>query len=122
MAIVVPEAPAGRPPAATGVPTPPGTPVGETSQPGGAPGPTPGSTWTADREARRAARGARRGSSADASRAGFIGGLVLIVIGAIFLIRQVVPWFDWDLWWPIGLILLGGLLLVLALRPQRSTD
>jgi hypothetical protein len=51
-----------------------------------------------------------------------VGGLVLIVIGTIFLIREVVPWFDWNLWWPIGLILLGGLLLVLALLPGRSAD
>ena len=66
--------------------------------------------------------GAARPWSADASRAGLIGGLVLIVIGAIFLIREVVPAFDWDLWWPIGLILLGGLLLVLALLPNRSAN
>ena len=41
------------------------------------------------------------------------------MIGAIFLIREVVPWFDWDLWWPVGLIALGGLFLVLALSPGR---
>jgi len=40
----------------------------------------------------------------------------------IFLVRQFVPWFDWNLWWPIGLIALGAMLLVVALRPGRSPD
>jgi len=140
MAIVVPEAPAAwRPrPAAGPVSTPPnasdaaGTP-GATETAGqatagdaaaGSPSAAiaPGSYWATDREARRAARRARRGSSGDSSRAGLIGGLVLIVIGAIFLIRELVPWFDWNVWWPIGLILLGGLFLVLALLPGRPAD
>ena len=47
---------------------------------------------------------------------------MLIVIGGFFLIREFVPWFDWNLWWPIGLILLGGLLFVLALLPGRPSD
>jgi phage shock protein C len=127
MAIVVPEAPAGwsAPPAGTaGATTTPGT-ADAPGQAGGTAGgtaaatePAPGSYWAPGREARRAARRARTGGT-DASRAGLIGGVVLIVIGAIFLIREIVPAFDWDLWWPIGLILLGGLLLVLALQPNR---
>jgi phage shock protein C len=104
MAIVVPEAPAGA-----------------SSAVGGPTSPT-GSSWAAERDARRAARRARRGSAADPARAGFVAGLVLIVIGSVFLIREVVPWFDWNLWWPIGLILLGGLLLVFALLPGRPAE
>jgi phage shock protein C len=109
MAIVVPEAPAG----------------GSAMPPSGATDPEAtqlGASWAADREARRAARRARRGTSGDSQRAGVVGGLILIVIGAFFLIREVVPAFDWNLWWPIGLILLGGVLLVLALLPGRSAD
>ena len=50
-----------------------------------------------------------------------IAGLVLIVICGFFLVREFVPWFDWRLWWPIGLIGLGLLLLVFALRPGRPS-
>lgn len=132
MAIVVPEAPMGWSaspvggPASMGPDAPGGTaanPPG-TATPGTSPGPneTPGSYWATAREARLAARRARRGGSSDSSRAGFLAGLVLIVVGAFFLIREVLPWFDWNLWWPIGLILLGGLLLVFALLPGRSAD
>jgi phage shock protein PspC (stress-responsive transcriptional regulator) len=151
MAIVVPEAPAGytgsfpfadgpvpggpvpgspvpggpaRPDAA-----PPAAPVpGEAPQPG-APLPVPPipaaapvpSYWTSDREARRAARRERR-ASGGSGRGGLVFGVVLILIGVFFLVRQFVPWFDWNLWWPIGLIALGGLLLVVAIAPGRSSD
>ena len=134
MAMVVPEAPAGwsaRPAGTHGVPGASGSPgatgtAGPAGPAGAAAEPSPGSYWALDREARREARRARHGGSADASRAGLVGGLVLVVIGSIFLIREVVPRFDWDLWWPIGLIALGGLFLVLALlraaRPSRATE
>jgi phage shock protein PspC (stress-responsive transcriptional regulator) len=94
-----------------------------------APGPPPGgrpagqapSYWTTDREARRAARRARR-NAGEPGRGGIVGGVVLIIIGGFFLVREFVPWFDWHLWWPIGLIALGGLLLVLAMRPGQPSD
>jgi phage shock protein PspC (stress-responsive transcriptional regulator) len=79
------------------------------------------SYWADDREARRAARRARRASS-EPGRGGLVAGIILIVIGGVFLIREFVPWFDWRLWWPIGLIGLGALLLVVAFRPGRSSD
>jgi phage shock protein C len=129
MAIVVPEAPAGyggMPPAGSS-----GQPVwtpqpGPASGGGGAPATAPAaqptaSSWPSDREARRAARRARR-SSGDPGRGALIAGVVLVAIGGVFLIREFVPWFDWHLWWPVGLIALGGLLLVLALIPGRSSD
>jgi len=144
MAIVVPEAPAGYetmgPPtgsagpnagAAGAAPWAAAAPDGpdSSSAPGapGAPGtspvgPPPASYWASDREARRAARRARRRDGGGGSRGGLVGGIVLIVIGGFFLVREFVPWFDWHLWWPVGLIALGGLLLVLALIPGRSSD
>jgi hypothetical protein len=48
--------------------------------------------------------------------------LILIVVGGFFLAREFVPWFDGRLWWPVGLIGLGGLLLFLALVPGRSSE
>ena len=47
---------------------------------------------------------------------------VLIVIGGAFLLREFVPWFDWRVWWPAGLIALGALFLVFALRPDRPAE
>lgn len=93
-----------------------------TSAPGAAmPGGAPPTYWADDREARRAARRARR-ASGQPGRGGLVAGAILIVIGAFFLVREFVPWFDWNLWWPIGLIGLGALLLIVALTPGRSSD
>jgi phage shock protein C len=80
------------------------------------------SYWTNEREARRAARRARRRDPRDSARGGLIAGAVLIAIGGFFLIREFVPLFEWRLWWPVGLIGLGALLLVLALLPGNKTD
>ncbi|HEY6012685.1 MAG TPA: PspC domain-containing protein [Candidatus Limnocylindrales bacterium] len=131
MAIVVPEAPIEpwRPdvPAPGGVVAPGGGPSPDPSaQPappwGLAPGtPSPGSRseW---RAARRAARRARRQQGLGSGEAGLIFGVVLILVGALFLVREAIPWFDFHLWWPIGIIGLGALLLVAALRPRRPTE
>lgn len=88
------------------------------STPAGSP---PPSYWSSSREARRAARRARH-DARDPGRGGLIVGLVLVLIGGVFLLRQVVPWFDWNVWWPIGLIVLGGLFLIFALRPDRPAE
>jgi phage shock protein PspC (stress-responsive transcriptional regulator) len=122
MAIVVPEAPAGwsaaaEPASATqaGAAFPTG---GTADAPGAAP--TQPSAWATERDARRAARRARR--EAGDTRGGLIAGLALIVIGGIFLLRQIGVWFDWDLWWPVALIGLGALLMVFAVFPGRRSD
>jgi hypothetical protein len=46
-------------------------------------------------------------------------GLVLILLGAFFLVRQLIPSLDLGLWWPVVAIGLGILLIVLALVPPR---
>jgi phage shock protein C len=100
--------------------TPPGTPS-DSGWSSTAPAATPPpSYWASERDTRRAARRARR-EAGDSGRGGLVIGIILIVLGGVFLIREFVPWFDWHLWWPVGLIALGGLLLVVALRPGRSS-
>ena len=50
-----------------------------------------------------------------------IVGLLLIVIGGLFLVRQFVPALDFGLWWPIVAIGLGVVLVVAALAPSRRS-
>jgi len=65
-------------------------------------------------------RGGRRDPE-DRSRAGLVAGLLLILVGGFFLVRQFVPAVDLALWWPIVAIGLGILLIVLALVPSRHS-
>lgn len=64
------------------------------------------------RAQRRAARRAARGPSS----AGIVLGLVLILAGGWFLLRDLVPWLDDRLFGPGILVALGALLIVAALR------
>ena len=86
----------------------------------------PGSSWSdpsaqssrhAAREARRAARRAGRGYGSDRSGAGgIVGGLILVALGAYFLIRTFAPQLEVDRYWPVGLIVLGVILVGLSIR------
>ena len=67
------------------------------------------------REARRAARAARRETSAP-----LIFGAILVLIGALAFAGQVFPALDWDLLWPLVLIVIGVALVVAALRRRPS--
>ena len=49
-----------------------------------------------------------------------IFGVILIALGAWFLIDQFVPAIDTDLLWPVALVVLGIVLLVIALRRPAS--
>ena len=48
-------------------------------------------------------------------------GLLFILIGGVFLIRQLVPAFDLGLWWPTVAIGVGILLVLVALLPPRQS-
>lgn len=74
--------------------------------------PIAGYPYPMSRSERRAARRAARGPS----NAGVVFGLILIVIGGWFLLRDIVPWFDDRLFWPAILIVIGVLLVVAAMR------
>ncbi len=136
MAIVVPDGPVE--PWPPGVPAPGGVvpPSGDAVASAAPPAPGPASTpsWGASttpppfqtrsewRASRRAARRARRHQALDSGEAGLILGAVLILVGALFLAREAIPWFDFHVWWPIGIIGLGVLLLLAAMRPRRPTE
>jgi phage shock protein C len=75
------------------------------------------------REARRAARAARRAARRDRgpSSAGIVIGGLLIVIGGVFFVRQFLPQFTFDWFWPLILVGLGVVLLVAGFtRDGRS--
>lgn len=112
IAIVVPERPAGLAPGAASCSPPEPAPDGSWRAPDGSTVPL-GSTPPS--------RAARRGPD-DAMRGGLIAGLLLIVIGGFFLLREVLPAFDPGLWWPVAAIGLGVVLVVLAMSPSRHSD
>ena len=135
MAFVVPEAPdgsvvRGRPTPATAEPNNDPTPGGWTA-PDGSVVPSAASGWAGgwvgpdgsvapmlgpsdgSIETRRSRRRDRDRSG------GLIAGLILILIGGYFLVRQFLPDIDPSVWWPLAAIIGGALLIVFAVLPQR---
>jgi phage shock protein C len=90
---------------------PPGSPPSEDGAPAAAGEPMTRAEW---RSQRRAERAGRRDDRAPRSSA-LIVGVGLILVGAYFLLREYVPAFDPDRFWPIALIALGVLLLMVSL-------
>jgi phage shock protein PspC (stress-responsive transcriptional regulator) len=92
----------------------PAEPASGWSEPAVAPlAATPGASRSDARAARRAGR--------DAGGA-LVFGVILILVGGYFLIREYVPQIDTDIVWPIVVIVVGLLLLFGALRPRARTD
>jgi phage shock protein C len=122
MAIVVPE---GRAEAAA--PSP-----GDTDRPGSGGDSTDASSDPADGTARIASdpptaspSSPSRPTRRDRHRSGqggLIFGLLLILLGGYFLVRQFIPTIDLGAWWPVILIGLGFLLVVIAVLPGRRSS
>ena len=98
------QAPGGWAPGGWGEPAPP-TPGAGTSTPGWQAATPPQSSWTPP-------------SVGGNGNAGIVAGVVLILLGAWFLVDQYVD-IDWSLLWPVFVMLAGVVLIVLATR-RRS--
>ncbi len=93
----------GSPPAAPGSPPgqqPGSPPAGQWTPPPGGPGPS----WTGP----------------DTTNVGIVGGFVLVGLGVWFLVDQYVH-IDWQLVWPVVVILIGVGLIVAAMRRSRPS-
>jgi phage shock protein C len=96
--------PAGSPPPAEGSETPAD---GQPTEEGLAPivgQPAPASNWSKSVEV----------SSGPGPH--IIFGAILILIGGWFLVQQFVPWLNFGTLWPIGLVVVGVIILAAALR------
>jgi len=108
MAIVVPERPAGVEVERSGDPRG-GPDVAEAASPA-----SPASGTSPSHS--------RRSDRSDATRGGLVAGLILILVGGFFLVRQLLPAIDLGFWWPTVAIGLGIVLVVVALLPSRHSD
>lgn len=111
MAIVVPERPAGVAVDRPGEPR---------SAPDAADVASPASNPSG--ASRASPAGPRRSDHSDATRGGLVAGLILILVGGFFLVRQLLPSIDLGFWWPTVAIGLGIVLVVVALLPSRRSD
>lgn len=100
---VIPEAPNG-----VDVRTPGG---GSSTASGGTGGSTPAPERTAWRWDPPATGGGRSG--------GLVLGIILVLVGAWFLLRQLLPVFDIDLGWPFIALVVGIVLVVVSVAPRQ---
>jgi hypothetical protein len=109
--------PPGSPPPDPGPGAVPGWQAGEGTSWGQAPAGSPESGWAQ-------APGASPTSpwtppKADSGNAGIVFGAVLVLLGAWFLVDRYID-VDWDLLWPVVIIGLGAVLMVGAMRRNRT--
>lgn len=129
MAIVVPDAPDGGPVPTTATTTKAAPEAAPEAAPDTGPAPASAGGWVAPNgqavvraEALPADGKGRAGAGADGDRVALIGGLVLILIGVFFLVRQLIPAIDLGSWWPLILVGIGVVLVVMSVAPGRRSD
>lgn len=52
---------------------------------------------------------------------GFIPGIVLILLGMVFLFDELFWWFDWNYVWPLLIVGAGVLMIFHSLKPSQAT-
>lgn len=92
---------------------PPGAQPPGAQPPGAQPAPQPGQ-WTPP------PGGSPSWTGPDTTNVGIVAGVILVGIGIWFLIDQYVD-IDWQLVWPVIVILIGGALVVAAMRRGRPS-
>jgi phage shock protein C len=75
-----------------------------------------GSGWVTP--APRAARPRRQGDGG--RRGAIVLGVILVLVGAYLLVRELAPSVDLALLWPVASVVLGVVLVILSVRPKRS--
>ncbi|MBE0478877.1 PspC domain-containing protein [Candidatus Aerophobetes bacterium] len=49
-----------------------------------------------------------------------IGGLILVVLGGLFLLYTFFPWFSWRKFWPVILVAIGAVILIDSMRKKKQ--
>jgi phage shock protein C len=101
------------PPGGSSGPAPGGPGPGGWAPPPG--GPTASSGWTTP-----PAQPQWVAPKVDSGAAGIVAGVILVLVGAWFLVDQYLD-IDWDLVWPVAVIALGAVLIVAAMRRGRAS-
>lgn len=52
---------------------------------------------------------------------GFFPGIILILLGMVFLFDELFWWFDWDYVWPLLIVGAGVLMIFHSLKPSHAT-
>ncbi len=63
-----------------------------------------------------------RAQSATGRGVAFIPGIILILLGMIFLFDNLFFWFDWDYVWPLLLVGAGVLMIYHSVKPSRADE
>lgn len=60
--------------------------------------------------------------SSSSSMTRYLPGLLLVIVGAVLLIRQTVFWFSWTEFLPVALIVIGAIVIFRSVQGRQSTS
>lgn len=60
--------------------------------------------------------------SSSSSMMRYLPGLLLVIVGAVLLIRQTVFWFSWTEFLPVALIVIGAIVIIRSVQGSQSTS
>ncbi len=82
--------------------------------------PPPGADWRWQRRADRWQRRQERWEARGRGSGGLMFGLLLIVVGGLLAWHQIDPNIDLGLAWPVGVVILGAVLVASSIRPGKT--
>lgn len=77
--------------------------------------------WTAPGGSSTFGAPVARPNGRDRNSGALVIGLILVAVGAIFLVRELLPEIDLSISWPVLAVVVGIALIVLSVRPGRSS-